>query len=645
MATLATSTDLESCTMQPLANRVPDCDLPKAFGSDCFFPARIKKQLSNQADLKSSLASYTWNIPIPDQTITGSVFNGTTGNDTLRGTIGADTIIGGKGNDILFGGYNVGGTYDASFTGFYDSNYFDTFVFKKGDGKDVIQDAQSDLVNEYGFIHSRITFQDVASTEVNFSVSGSYLYINYGVNDSVKIFYPNLLTSIMGFLGTSLQAITFSDGVVWADAALKQNILANLFHNVSGGSGNDTLVGLTGENNLMMGLVGNDKLLGANFDDSILGGAGNDFLDGRGGFDTLVGGLGNDSYVFRAGGRVKIIENANEGTDLVYTDYSISLADSQNVENLILTGANNVDGYGNSLNNSIRGNAAANTLFGYAGNDVLNGFGGQDSLFGGAGNDKYIINKVDSATFVYENVGEGADTVVSAISYTLGDNLENLVLSENGKSYTFQGFNMISGGGWVNGHTIRAGDAVNGTGNALNNRITGNSNNNVITGAKGNDTLTGGGDSDTFVFSRGDGQDVITDFASNGHLVYINDARWVDENGNVVSDVDPTFDHGGDVINFKTGVSSDQLWFRHVGSDLLINTIGTTDSVLVKNWYTQNHTYPSYIKAADGKVLDSNKVENLVSAMAAFTAPTAGHTTLPTSYQSVLNPILAANWS
>jgi hypothetical protein len=37
-------------------------------------------------------------------------------------------------------------------------------------------------------------------------------------------------------------------------------------------------------------------------------------------------------------------------------------------------------------------------------------------------------------------------------------------------------------------------------------------------------------------------------------------------------------------------------------------------------------------------------VENLVQAMAAFSPPAAGETTLPPAYQTSLEPVIAANW-
>jgi hypothetical protein len=46
----------------------------------------------------------------------------------------------------------------------------------------------------------------------------------------------------------------------------------------------------------------------------------------------------------------------------------------------------------------------------------------------------------------------------------------------------------------------------------------------------------------------------------------------------------------------------------------------------------------------DGKVLLDTQVESLVSAMASFSPPAAGQTTLPQNYQDSLGSVIAANW-
>ena len=73
----------------------------------------------------------------------------------------------------------------------------------------------------------------------------------------------------------------------------------------------------------------------------------------------MTGGAGNDTFVVDDSGD-SIIENANQGVDLVQS--SISYALGANVENLTLTGSATINGTGNALNNVLTGNSAVNVL-------------------------------------------------------------------------------------------------------------------------------------------------------------------------------------------------------------------------------------------------------------------------------------------
>ena len=142
---------------------------------------------------------------------------------------------------------------------------------------------------------------------------------------------------------------------------------------------------------------------------------------------------------------------------------------------------------------------------------------------------------------------------------------------------------------------------INATGNELANIITGNRGNNLLTGGLGNDTLIGQAGNDTYQFARGDGQDIVID----------NDATL----GNT------------DVLQL-TNINQTNLWFKHVGNDLQINVLGTTDQITVKDWYlggtTDNHI--ERIKTADGLTLYDTDVEQFVQAMNAFAPPTPATT-------------------
>jgi serralysin len=261
--------------------------------------------------------------------------------------------------------------------------------------------------------------------------------------------------------------------------------------NAIGGSGHDTMIGNTADN-VMSGNAGNDL---------IASGLGNDTLDGGLGNDEMLGGAGNDTYVVGEAGDV-VTELANEGTDTVRASIDYTLG--ANLENLVLTGAA-LAGTGNALANAITGNVLANTLSGGAGDDMLAGGAGDDTLdgglgndemIGGAGNDTYVVG--EAGDIVTEGSNEGTDTVRASIDYTLGANLETLVLT---------------------------GAALRGTGNSLANTITGNELANLLSGGAGDDMLAGGAGDDTL--DGGTGVDTMV--GGTGNDVYV-----VDQAGDTV---------------------------------------------------------------------------------------------------------------
>ncbi len=223
---------------------------------------------------------------------------------------------------------------------------------------------------------------------------------------------------------------------------------------------------------------------------AISGNAGNNALDGGAGADTMAGGAGNDTYTVDAAGDT-VVEGADEGDDSVLSPLSWSLG--ANVERLFLTGSASVNATGNALANALTGNA---------GHNVLDGGSGADTMTGGAGNDTYVVD--DAGDAAVENADEGTDLVRASVTWTLGDNLENLTLTGSG--------------------------AIGGAGNALANRIAGNAGDNTLEGGAGADTLTGGAGADAFRFAQAPDGDTVRDFQPGVDRIELDSAIYGDLN-------------------------------------------------------------------------------------------------------------------
>src|SRR5690606_34193685 len=137
--------------------------------------------------------------------------------------------------------------------------------------------------------------------------------------------------------------------------------------------------------------------------------------------------------------------------------------------------------------NELKGEGDDDTLEGGAGNDTLVGGLGLDSFVGGAGDDLYVVD--DTGEEIIEIAAGGDDTVESSVTYTLGSELEGLVLTGTA--------------------------AINATGNELANVLYGNAGNNVLDGGLGNDTMFGEMGNDTYIVNS-DGDMVFEFVGDNG---------------------------------------------------------------------------------------------------------------------------------
>jgi Ca2+-binding RTX toxin-like protein len=259
-------------------------------------------------------------------------------------------------------------------------------------------------------------------------------------------------------------------------------------------------------------------IVGTPGDDKLRGGKRDDDIDGLAGADTMVGRLGDDTYhVDNAGDVVK--ERAGEGTDTVVASLSWTLG--RNVENLTLTGWENLVGTGNGLDNRIVGNSGENLLEGRAGDDWIDSGGSigpfdSDTLVGGQGNDTLVGGQGYIANDLLQG-GEGDDVLLvdSGASTLDGGDGNDSLTGGSGNGQHRPGFDTLIGG--AGRDTLEGGSYADGGDGADEIHFS------VAWGASGgagNDTITGGGGAgyDDLTVDAGLGNDSVDVTSLNNDL-------------------------------------------------------------------------------------------------------------------------------
>jgi len=213
---------------------------------------------------------------------------GGTENDVLRGNAGEDLLFGEDGNDAIFGGEDNDQVFgdngdDAALGGLGDD------ILVGGEGEDR-------LFGEGGVD----TLEGESGADRLFGGDGNDI-LNGGSED-------DLLSG-----GNDNDTLNGGDGVDFLNGGAGLDEL-------HGGDGDDTLVGRA-DNDMLFGEVGDDRLFGD---------GGHDILDGGAGLDRLNGGTGADTFVFSAGNEIDIIQDFQDGIDMIdassYTQSDIQTA-------------------------------------------------------------------------------------------------------------------------------------------------------------------------------------------------------------------------------------------------------------------------------------------------------------------------------
>ena len=231
------------------------------------------------------------------------------------------------------------------------------------------------------------------------------------------------------------------------------------------------------------------KIMGNSLANSIVGGSGNDSLNGGSGADTLNGGKGNDTLTGGAGNDVFIYQSS-QGNDVI-TDYStgdkikisgakISKTSVSGSDVILSVGSSSIkvkNGKGKSLSLYNNSNSAITTVIG--GSSSSTSSGGSSTLQSGL---TYTSNKKTL-------------TVKSPFSGTLdlskyASTVTTVDVSTNTKYVSIKGTSR--------NETFKASKSGS-----------------SLMGGKGNDTLYGNTGADSFVYSNGDGKDVIVNYSAN----------------------------------------------------------------------------------------------------------------------------------
>ena len=368
-------------------------------------------------------------------------------DDALTGDDAANVIDGGSGDDLMDGGAGRDtASYDAAVAGVAVSLAVRGAQFTGGAGTDTLRRFEhltgSAFDDRLAGDASVNAVRGGAGDDV---VSGNALG-EAQVGEGLDLLDGGAGSDIASFAGYSGNVVAVLNGAFDVTGNVAGVNVATLrgIEGLEGGSGNDRLVG-DDRANVLLGRGGNDDLSGGN---------GMDMLEGGLGDDILVGGEGTDTARFAGTTGVTVdlrmagIQNTGLGSDILV-----------GIENLI----------GGSGDDVLIGDDAANVFTDTGGSDTYVGNGGTDTVdYGSAAAAlKLSLNELAAQA----SGGAGLDTLIG---------VENLIGS---------GFDDVLAG------NVSGNDLAGGTGR------------DVLTGDAGDDVLVGDADADVLI---GDGDGIVT---------------------------------------------------------------------------------------------------------------------------------------
>lgn len=312
--------------------------------------------------------------------------------------------------------------------------------------------AQTDKLNAF-------QLQLIGTGGGNFTIEYRYEDINWTTGDA---------SGGTGGLGGTIARAGYStgDGSSWYELPVSGNQNGMLtLEDTTGNMGaagywSFSVAGGTSGNDTVTGGLTDDILAGGGGDDLLNGGLGDDTLSGGSGSDMLYGGVGNDIYIID--GLDSVFEDVSGGIDTIMAGFSYTLGSY--LENLLLSGYENINATGNGLDNILGSNS---------GNNLINGMGG-----------------------------------FNFVSYELAQLISGVTvdLSSTTQQYTGDGYDTL-----LNIQGV--------VGSRYSDHLTGNSANNSFEGGGGDDAINGGAGVDTALYSGSLGASLLGVGLTDGTLI------------------------------------------------------------------------------------------------------------------------------
>lgn len=561
----------------------------------------------------------------------GSQLKGFGGNDYLYGDAGDDILIGGTGNDRLEGG-------DGS----------DTYFFARGDGRDTIFNYDNNYRNITDTLQFA---QGISPDDIIVSRTyGSLILSIRNSLDQITINnhfgYESAELDRVCFADGTVWDKAMLRALTQVGNELGQNLYAEGLQDseIHAGGGNDSVFGSMG-NDMLYGDDGDDYIDGGSGNDTLAGGKGNDYLNGNDGSDTYIfnsgdghdvindysSSYGDDRNILRFGEGIRAEEIAisvidyclvlslNNGHDSVtlqdildqvqFSDGTVW--DRDELNRLLSTGLENIDSGETDNDKIINENISDTYIFEQGdGQCIIHNQPGSDAIatlkFGegifshdikivfNQKNDLILQTTNTSDSVTIANFFKSAASRIDRIEFSdgtvwLAEDIITAAQQGNDSDQILYASPAVS--------TLYAGagdDSLKGShsddtlyGEEGDDRLYGREGNDILRGGQGNDYLSGGYGSDIYLFSRGDGQDII----DNRQKFYGDTA----------------------CLRFDATIVAEDILLSVKDGALVLRIRNTSDQITILDYFNDKNDYSNTIEFANGERWQRENIIPLLS--------------------------------